>query len=50
LLEREGVRNRLLREIERALNSSKSVITWVPGRPRRGIMSKRWGVILNEQY
>ncbi len=49
LLEQEGVKNPLLRKLERALNSSKSVIPWVPGRPRRGALSRRWGVILNEQ-
>jgi len=47
LLEREGVSSALLRKLRRALRSSKSLIGWVPDRPRRGAVSKRWGVVLN---
>jgi predicted transcriptional regulator of viral defense system len=49
LLEREGVDQKLLRPLESALNRSKSVIAAVPGGPRRGSISKRWGVINNAQ-
>ena len=49
LLEEERVKERLLRKLESALNPSKSVIAAVPGAPRRGAFSRRWGVILNER-
>jgi len=49
LLEQERVKERLLRKLESALNPSKSVIAAVPGAPRRGAFSRRWGVILNER-
>ncbi len=48
LLEREGVRSPLLRKLRRALRSSQSLIAWVPDRPRRGSVDRKWGVILNE--
>jgi predicted transcriptional regulator of viral defense system len=48
LLEQECVEEKLLRTLEEALNPSKSVIAAVPGAPRRGSFSRRWGVILNE--
>ncbi len=47
LLEREGVRSPLLRKLRRALRSSQSLIGWVPDRPRRGTVDRKWGVILN---
>jgi predicted transcriptional regulator of viral defense system len=47
LLEREGIEEKPLRRLERALNGSDSVIAWVPNRTRRGPVAKRWGVILN---
>jgi predicted transcriptional regulator of viral defense system len=49
LLEQECVEEKLLRRLESALNPSKSVIASVPGAPRRGAFSRRWGVILNER-
>jgi len=49
LLEQEGIEEELLRALESALNPSKSVIAAVPGAPRRGPFSRRWGVIHNEQ-
>lgn len=48
LLEQEGVKEKLLRTLDSVLNPSKSVIASVPGAPRRGPISKRWGVIRNE--
>jgi predicted transcriptional regulator of viral defense system len=49
LLEQEGVKEKSLRALESALNQSKSVIAAIPGASRRGPLSKRWGVINNEQ-
>jgi predicted transcriptional regulator of viral defense system len=48
LLERLGVRESLLRKLERRLRPTTSPIPWVPSRPRRGSSARRWGVVLNE--
>jgi predicted transcriptional regulator of viral defense system len=47
LLEREGASGRLLAKLQRALKPSKSLIPWVPTRPKRGKADQRWGVVLN---
>lgn len=49
LLERLGAPERLLKQLDRRLRSSKSVISWVPSAPRRGPVSRRWGVVLNAE-
>jgi predicted transcriptional regulator of viral defense system len=48
LLEDERVDSALLRKLNRALNPTSSLIPWIPGRPKRGIVNRRWGVIINE--
>lgn len=47
LLEREGVPDRLLRKLERALPATSSPIPWIPRRPKRGPVERRWGVVWN---
>jgi len=49
LIEQEGFGGGVLRTLEEKLRSSKSVIAAVPNEPRRGRLSKRWGVILNDR-
>lgn len=49
LLEREGVADRLLRRLERALPPSSAFIPWIPNRPKRGSVVRRWGVVLNDR-
>jgi len=49
LLERQRVKEDLLRKLERALRPSTSLIPWNPMRPKRGTINRRWGVVLNEQ-
>jgi len=49
LLEREGVRSPLLKKLEKALPKTSSPIPWIPTKPKRGRMNRRWGVIINEQ-
>jgi predicted transcriptional regulator of viral defense system len=49
LLESEGVAPKLLRRLEKALSPSTGLIPWIPGRPKRGTINRRWGVVLNEQ-
>lgn len=48
LLEREGVKESLLRRLEQALNQTRSMIPCIPGLPKRGKFNRRWGVVLNE--
>jgi len=47
LLECEGVRGVLLRKLERELRPTTSLIPWIPTCPKRGTVSRRWGVVLN---
>jgi predicted transcriptional regulator of viral defense system len=48
LLERLRVGPSLLLELERALKPSSSVIPWIPTRPKRGRIDRRWGVVWND--
>jgi predicted transcriptional regulator of viral defense system len=49
LLEMQGVKTGLLRKLEEALKTTSSLIPWIPVKPKRGKINRRWGVILNEQ-
>jgi predicted transcriptional regulator of viral defense system len=48
LLEKLGVQETLLRKLAKALRPSASVLPWFPERPKRGIIDKRWGVVVND--
>ena len=48
LLESLGTSNAVLGRLEKMLESSKSQIPFVPGKPKRGKLNRRWGVVLNE--
>lgn len=48
LLEREGVSTTLLGKLARALPPTSSTIAWIPTRPKRGVVSRRWGVVIND--
>lgn len=47
LLEREGVDKKLLRKLEKKLPQSTGLIPWIPTSPKRGRISRRWGVVVN---
>jgi predicted transcriptional regulator of viral defense system len=49
LLERESVDAALLRRLERALKPTRSFIPWIPSKPKRGAINRRWGVVDNER-
>ena len=49
LLERERIVAPLLNKLEKALPSSSSTIPWIPTYPKRGTVSRRWGVVINER-
>lgn len=49
LLEREGIAASLLNKLKRALPPTSSTIPWIPTYRKRGIVNRRWGVVINEQ-
>lgn len=49
LLEREKADEAMLGKLERALEPTAGLIPWIPTRPKRGTVSRRWGVVFNEQ-
>lgn len=49
LLEREGAAESASRRLERTLARTSSTIPWIPGRPKRGSVDRRWGVVWNER-
>jgi predicted transcriptional regulator of viral defense system len=48
LLEREGVSGSLLKKVNRALKPTAGLIPWIPTRPKRGTVNRRWGILFNE--
>ncbi|MBU2028228.1 MAG: hypothetical protein ABIJ57_05355 [Pseudomonadota bacterium] len=48
LLDMQGVETGLLRKLENALGPSTGLIPWIPTKPKRGKIDRRWGVVLNE--
>ena len=49
LLELEGVNQAALQKLERTLLPSKGFIPWIPGKPKRGTINRRWGIVDNAQ-
>ena len=49
LLERERVKESLLAKLGKAAPESTSFIPWIPTKPKRGTISRRWGVVLNDR-
>ena len=47
LLESCGVRTGLVRELSDALPGTSGTIPWIPTRPKRGTLNRRWGLIMN---
>ena len=47
LLEQLGAAPQLLRQLERPLPQSTSLIPWIPTLPKRGTVNRRWGVVVN---
>jgi predicted transcriptional regulator of viral defense system len=47
LLDDFGQPVRAVGQLQRQLSNSKSLIPWVPGRPAKGKINRKWGVILN---
>jgi len=35
------------KELERSLSDSRSLIPWIPNKPARGTINRKWGVIVN---
>ena len=49
LLDRQGVDAAQLRKLKRALKPSTSLIPWIPGKPKRGTVDRRWGIVWNDR-
>jgi len=49
LLEMAETQEALLRKLEKALRPTSSPIPWVPTRPKRGKIDRRWGIVLNHE-
>lgn len=49
LLEKEGAEPKVLRKLEDSLEPTMSLIPWIPTKPKRGKINRRWGVVLNEK-
>jgi predicted transcriptional regulator of viral defense system len=47
LLARRGVNLALLRKLGGALPESTGTIPWIPSKPKRGTLDRRWGVVMN---
>jgi predicted transcriptional regulator of viral defense system len=48
LLESEGADETTLQNLEKTLKPTSAFIPFVPGKPKRGRVNKRWGVVMNE--
>ena len=48
LLENLGAQDSLLRRLEKEIHPSSSYIPWIPNQIKRGKISKRWGVVIND--
>jgi len=49
LLEMQCIEEGLLRKLDDSLEPSTSLIPWIPTKPKRGTINRRWGVVLNEK-
>ena len=49
LLEMQGMETGLLRKLEKVLAPSTGLIPWIPTKPKRGKLNRRWGVVLNDR-
>jgi len=47
MLERDCVDAGLLRKLSRVLKPTTGLIAWIPSRPKRGTVNRRWGVVFN---
>ncbi|MGE0456112.1 MAG: type IV toxin-antitoxin system AbiEi family antitoxin domain-containing protein [Vicinamibacteria bacterium] len=47
LLERRSAGAALVGRLARALPESTATIPWIPTRPKRGTLSRRWGLVMN---
>lgn len=47
LLERKSVPAGLVRKLEEALPESTGTIPWIPTKPKRGTVNRRWGLVVN---
>lgn len=39
--------SKIIHRLQRQLSDSKALISWIPGKPAKGIVNRKWGVIVN---
>jgi len=39
--------SRIIKRLQRQLSDSKALIPWIPGKPVKGAVNRKWGVIVN---
>lgn len=49
LLDRDAADGALLTRLEQKLTRSSGLIPWIPTRPKRGTIDRRWGVVWNDR-
>jgi len=47
LMESLGIQSALLSRLEKRVAKSSASIPWIPSSPKRGRVSRRWGVVIN---
>jgi len=47
LIDRFVQTSKIINRLQRQLSDSKALIPWLPGRPARGTVNRKWGVIVN---
>lgn len=49
LLDRQDTDPALLRKLQRPLKPSTGLIPWIPSKPKRGTIDRRWGIVWNDR-
>ncbi len=39
--------SRIIKRLQRQLSDSKALIPWIPGKPVKGTVNRKWGVVVN---
>jgi predicted transcriptional regulator of viral defense system len=49
VLDRDGAPGAAVRKLQRALEPTTGHIPWIPTRPKRGTVDRRWGIVWNDR-
>jgi predicted transcriptional regulator of viral defense system len=48
LLDSFGQSSKIIKQLQRQLSNSRALISWIPVKPARGKVNRKWGVIVND--